>query len=146
MGPRCPSVNPATLVTGVASRDNWIMGRNEQSFLMEIAGPKIEVPDLLRFETARNHSLSNKIMSRLKDLEREYNELVELQRWNQFVEGFQISFQTRLNQDYYLYESSSGRRFLSLISPSEMGGTHTFHGKTRLHSEGYFVKVPEQKG
>ena len=33
------------------------MGRNEQSFLMEIAGPKIEVPDLLKFETARNHAL-----------------------------------------------------------------------------------------
>ncbi len=119
------------------------MGRNEQSFLMEIAGPKIEVPDLLKFETARNHSLSNKIMSRLKDLEREYNELVELHRWNQFVEGFQINFQTRLNQDYYLYESGT-RRFLSLISPEEMGTAYTFHGKTRLHSEGYFVKV-EQK-
>jgi hypothetical protein len=122
------------------------MGRNEQSFLMEIAGPKIEVPDLLRFEDARNHSLSNKIMSRLKDLEREYNELVELQRWNQFVEGFQINFQTRLNQDYYLYESGTGRKFLSLISPLEMGGTYTYHGKTRLHSDGYFVKVVEQQG
>ena len=120
------------------------MGRNEQSFLMEIAGPKIEVPDLLRFETARNHSLSNKILSRLKDLEREYNDLVELQRWNQFVEGFQISFQTRLNQDYFLYESSTGRKFLSLISPSEMGPSYAFHGRTRLHSEGYFVKVPDK--
>ena len=127
------------------------MGRNEQSFLMEIAGPKIEVPDLLKFETARNHSLSNKIMSRLKDLEREYNELRELYRWNEFVEGFKIGFQTRLNQDYYLYESCSeseggggGRKFLSLISPDEMGEAYTFHGKTRLHSEGYFVKVVEE--
>jgi hypothetical protein len=119
------------------------MGRNEQSFLMEIAGPKIEVPDLLRFEDARNHSLSNKIMSRLKDLEREYNELVELQKWNRFVEGFQIGFQTRLNQDYYLYESTGGRKFLSLIQPSEMGNSYTFHGRTRLHSEGYFVKVED---
>lgn len=123
------------------------MGRNEQSFLMEIAGPKIEVPDLLKFETARNHSLSNKIMSRLKDLEREYNELRELHRWNEFVEGFNIGFQTRLNQDYYLYESKSdsgGRKFLSLISPQEMGETYAYHGKTRLHSEGYFVKVEEE--
>jgi hypothetical protein len=111
---------------------------------MEIAGPKIEVPDLLKFETARNHSLSNKIMSRLRDLEREYNELVELQKWNQFVEGFQINFQTRLNQDYYLYESTGGRKFLSLISPEEMGASYSFHGKTRLHSEGYFVKVAEK--
>lgn len=120
------------------------MGRNEQSFLMEIAGPKIEVPDLLKFETARNHSLSNKIMSRLKDLEREYNELRELHRWNEFVEGFQINFQTRLNQDYYLFESGS-RKFLSLISPQEMGEAYTYHGKTRLHSEGYFVKVEEER-
>ena len=143
---RLPAVNPATLVLEATNRDNFGMGRNEQSFLMEIAGPKIEVPDLLRFETARNHSLSNKIISRLKDLEREYNELVELQRWNQFVEGFQINFQTRLNQDYYLYESSTGRKFLSLISPSEMGAAYTFHGRTRLHSDGYFVKVVEQQG
>ena len=111
---------------------------------MEIAGPKIEVPDLLKFETARNHSLSNKIMSRLQDLEREYNELRELHRWNEFVEGFRIGFQTRLNQDYYLYESGN-RKFLSLISPEEMGDTCTFHGKTRLHSEGYFVKVEKEK-
>ena len=124
------------------------MGRNEQSFLMEIAGPKIEVPDLLKFETARNHSLSNKIMSRLKDLEREYNELRELHRWNEFVEGFNIGFQTRLNQDYYLYESTSdsgGRKFLSLISPQEMGEAYAYHGKTRLHSEGYFVKIEEER-
>ena len=138
-----PLVNPTTLVLSPANRDNRDMGRNEQSFLMEIAGPKIEVPDLLRFEDARNHSLSNKILSRLRDLEREYNELVELQKWNRFVEGFQISFQTRLNQDYYLYESTGGRKFLSLISPSEMGPSYTFHGRTRLHSEGYFVKVEE---
>jgi hypothetical protein len=126
------------------------MSRNEQSFIMEIAGPKIEVPDLLKFETARNHSLSNKIMSRLKDLEHEYNELRELHRWNEFVEGFQIGFQTRLNQDYYLYESPQssahqGRKFLSLISPQEMGSIYFYHGKTRLHSEGYFVKVDEDR-
>jgi hypothetical protein len=143
-----PRVNPPALVMYAAKGDNVSMGRNEQSFLMEIAGPKIEVPDLLKFETARNHSLSNKIMSRLKDLEREYNELVELHRWNEFVEGFQINFQTRLNQDYYLYESKGDagtRRFLSLICPAEMGETYTFHGKTRLHSEGYFVKVVEER-
>ncbi len=123
------------------------MSRNEQSFLMEIAGPKIEVPDLLKFESSRNHSLSNKIISRLKDLEQEYNELRELHRWNEFVEGFQINFQTRLNQDYYLFESTNAtgsRKFLSLISPDEMGGSYTYHGKTRLHSEGYFVKVAEK--
>jgi hypothetical protein len=122
------------------------MGRNEQSFLMEIAGPKIEVPDLLKFGTARNHSLSNKILSRLRDLEREYNELRELHRWNEFVEGFQIRFQVRLNQDYHLYESRGGEKFLSLISPGEMGGSYTFHGTTRLHSEGYFVKAGESAG
>lgn len=124
------------------------MGRNEQSFLMEIAGPKIEVPDLLKFETSRNHSLSNKIISRLRDLEQEYNELRELHSWNEFVEGFQISFQTRLNQDYFLYESVSAagsRKFLSLISPDEMGNAYVYHGKTRLHSEGYFVKVEEKQ-
>ena len=125
------------------------MSRNEQSFLMEIAGPKIEVPDLLKFESARNHSLSNTIMSRLKDLEREYNELVALQRWNQFVEEFKISTQVRLNQDYYLYESPvaqdfTGRKFLSLLSPEELGSSFTYHGKTRLHSEGFFVKVEEK--
>ena len=120
------------------------MGRNEQSFLMEIAGPKIEVPDLLKFETARNHSLSNTIMSRLKDLEREYNELVALQKWNQFVEEFKITTQVRLNQNYYLYESGD-RKFLSLLSPEELGSSYTFHGKTRLHSEGFFVKVEEEK-
>ena len=114
---------------------------------MEIAGPKIEVPDLLRFETSRNHSLSNKIISRLRDLEQEYNELRELHRWNEFVEGFQINFQTRLNQDYYLYESvnaTGSRKFLSLISPDEMGSAYTYHGQTRLHSEGYFVKVVDK--
>jgi len=115
---------------------------------MEIAGPKIEVPDLLKFETTRNHSLSNKIVSRLNDLKGEYNALLELHRWNEFVEGFQINCQVRLNQDYYLYEAktaSGTRKFLSLISPQEMGATYEFKGKTRLHSEGYFVKVEEEK-
>jgi hypothetical protein len=122
------------------------MGRNEQSFLMEIAGPKIEVPDLLKFETARNHSLSNAIVARLRELEAEYNALKELHRWNEFVEGFRIGLQVRPNQDYFLYEGhSGGSKFLSLITPEEMGNAYVCHGRTRLHSEGYFVKVEEKK-
>jgi DNA-binding IclR family transcriptional regulator len=113
--------------------------RNSQTFLMERGGVKIEVPELLKFETSRHHSLSNKITSRLLEIKREYHELVELQRWNNYVETFEIRAQIRLNQTYHLYESSTGRKFLSIIPPEEFP-TQNHLGKTKLHSEGYFVK------
>jgi hypothetical protein len=102
-------------------------------------GTAIVLPDLLKFDDHRSHALSNKIISRLRDLEKEYKELIALQEWNNFVATFNINMQVRLNQDYYLYESGS-RRILSIIPPEEMLSSYIFHGKTRLSSEGYFVK------
>ena len=35
--------------------------------------------------------------------------------------------------------------FLMEIAGPKMGEAYTYHGKTRLHSEGYFVKVEEER-
>lgn len=116
------------------------MENNQTQYPLTLAGQKIDLPSLLTFETQRNHSLSNKIISRLKDLENEYSELKKLYEWNLFVESFDINLQVRLNQDYYLYESNN-RKFLSIIPPNEMFSNFKYHGKTKLHSDGFFIKI-----
>jgi hypothetical protein len=115
------------------------MGRSSDEFIMEIAGPKIDLPDLLHFSTQRNLSLQQSITCRLGELKAEYDALVDLYKFNQFVESFKINLQVRINQDYYLYENNNNR-FLSIIPPDDLP-YYTFHGKTRLNSEGYFIRV-----
>ena len=43
-------------------------------------------------------------------------------------------------QDYYLYETEEGRKFLSLLHPDDFTIKYKYHGTTRLNSFGFFEK------
>jgi len=125
----------------MTSPDKVIQDRNQKSYIAEYSAPKIILPELDKCETQRQVNLTHKIETRLNELKKEYESLVDLYSWNQFVETFEIRLEPVMGQKYYLYERDDNTRFLSLIDPKSFFVKYTFLGCTTLNSEGYFIKL-----
>jgi hypothetical protein len=114
--------------------------RASSSYIAEYSAPKIELADLGKFQQVRHLNLNKKIETRLEEIKVEYDALVALHEWNNFVDSFDCRIECIIGQDYYLYETDEGRKFLSLIHPDEFTIKYKYHGTTRLNSFGFFEK------
>ena len=112
--------------------------RASSSYIAEYSAPKIELADLDKLKQVRHLNLNKKIETRLQELKDEYDSLVKLHDWNNFVDTFECRIECIIGQEYYLYEDNDGRRFLSLIHPKDFTIKYNFHGATRMTSTGYF--------
>jgi hypothetical protein len=115
--------------------------RASSSYIAEYSAPKIELADLDKLQGLRHLNLNKKIDTRLQELKAEYDNLVALNDWNNFVDSFECRIECVIGQEYYLYETDEGRRFLSIIEPESFTIKYKFHGTTRLNSFGFFEKV-----
>ena len=115
--------------------------RASSSYIAEYSAPKIELADLGKLQQVRHLNLNKKIETRLEEIKAEYDALVSLQKWNNFVDSFECRIECIIGQDYYLYETEEGRKFLSIIEPESFTIKYKFHGTTRLNSFGFFEKV-----
>jgi hypothetical protein len=115
--------------------------RASSSYIAEYSAPKIELADLNKLQGLRHLNLNKKIDTRLQELKAEYDNLVALNDWNNFVDSFECRIECVIGQEYYLYETDEGRRFLSIIEPESFTIKYKFHGTTRLNSFGFFEKV-----
>jgi hypothetical protein len=115
--------------------------RASSSYIAEYSAPKIELADLDKLQGLRHLNLNKKIDTRLQELKAEYDNLVALNDWNNFVGSFECRIECVIGQEYYLYETDEGRRFLSIIEPESFTIKYKFHGTTRLNSFGFFEKV-----
>jgi hypothetical protein len=115
--------------------------RASSSYIAEYSAPKIELADLDKLQGLRHLNLNKKIDTRLQELKAEYDNLVALNDWNNFVDSFECRIECVIGQEYYLYETDEGRRFLSIIEPENFTIKYKFHGTTRLNSFGFFEKV-----
>jgi len=111
------------------------------SYIAEYSAPKIELADLGKFQQVRHLNLNKKIETRLEEIKAEYDALVSLHEWNSFVDTFECRIECIIGQDYYLYETEEGKKFLSIIEPESFTIKYKFHGTTRLNSFGFFEKV-----
>ena len=114
--------------------------RASSSYIAEYSAPKIELADLGKFQQVRHLNLNKKIETRLEEIKTEYDALVALHEWNNFVDSFEYRIECIMGQDYYLYETEEGKKFLSLISPDDFTIKYKYHGTTRLNSFGFFEK------
>ena len=115
--------------------------RASSSYIAEYSAPKIELADLGKFQQVRHLNLNKKIETRLEEIKAEYDALVSLHEWNNFVDSFECRIECIMGQDYYLYETEEGKKFLSIIEPESFTIKYKFHGTTRLNSFGFFEKV-----
>jgi hypothetical protein len=115
--------------------------RASSSYIAEYSAPKIELADLGKFQQVRHLNLNKKIETRLEEIKAEYDALVSLHEWNSFVDSFECRIECIIGQDYYLYETEEGKKFLSIIEPESFTIKYKFHGTTRLNSFGFFEKV-----
>ena len=115
--------------------------RASSSYIAEYSAPKIELVDLGKFQQVRHLNLNKKIETRLEEIKTEYDALVSLHEWNSFVDSFECRIECIIGQDYYLYETEEGKKFLSIIEPESFTIKYKYHGTTRLNSFGFFEKV-----
>jgi hypothetical protein len=114
--------------------------RASSSYIAEYSAPKIELADLGKFQQVRHLNLNKKIETRLEEIKTEYDALVALHEWNNFVDSFECRIECIMGQDYYLYETDEGKKFLSIIDPKSFTIKYKYHGTTRLNSFGFFEK------
>jgi len=115
--------------------------RASSSYIAEYSAPKIKLADLGKFQQVRHLNLNKKIETRLEEIKAEYDALVSLHEWNSFVDSFECRIECIIGQDYYLYETDEGKKFLSIIEPESFTIKYKHHGTTRLNSFGFFEKV-----
>jgi len=115
--------------------------RASSSYIAEYSAPKIELADLNGLQQLRHLNLNKKIQTRLQELHNEYNSLVALNDWNNFVDSFECRIECVIGQEYYLYETDEGRRFLSIIHPDDFTFKYKCLGTTKLNSNGFFDRV-----
>ena len=115
--------------------------RASSSYIAEYSAPKIELADLNGLQQLRHLNLNKKIQTRLQELHNEYNSLVALNDWNNFVDSFECRIECVIGQEYYLYETDEGRRFLSIIHPDDFTFKYKCLGTAKLNSNGFFDRV-----
>lgn len=120
--------------------DHVIEDRNQKQYIAEYSAPVITVPQLSSFRADKDCNLKNKITARLTEIQKEYNDLVDLYNYNGFIDSFSYSFIPVQGQLYHLY-NNEGHRFMSLISPEDFTVKYEYLGSCRYNGQGYFDKI-----
>lgn len=77
--------------------------------------------------------------SRLLEIKKEYEELLEEYSWTKLIYESEYSFQPIVGDEYFLYEKNNGVFFLSLIPPQ--GWDKKFVGTFKLYNNGKWKKI-----
>jgi hypothetical protein len=103
----------------------------------ERGGQKIQLLDLSVFQNKHQHALGKYLSAKVEEIQEEYNNLLDIYKWNEYVMGFKINFEPIVGRVYYLYEASTN--FVSILSPKELS-TCKFVGSTKLTADNYWIK------
>lgn len=105
---------------------------------VERGGQAIQMLDLSIFQNKQQNALNKYIEAKAHEIQKEYNELLEIYKWNEYVMSFKINFEPIVGRVYHLYEASTN--FVSILTPKELT-TCKFVGSTKLTSDNYWIKI-----
>jgi hypothetical protein len=121
--------------------DHVIANRASANYIAEHGAPKLELENIHHFKNDTQNNLNNKIKARLGDLQREYNELEDMYKFNVFVDQFEHSFIPVSGHVYFLYDYD-GKKFMSLIEPDNfLLCKDSFVDRCRYNGLGFFEKI-----
>ena len=100
--------------------------------------PVIKPTDTTEFKNKSARSFEKTLNSKMEELKREYDKLVEDYNINKLVLDSEIRIEPKQGNIYHLYQRENENRFLSILSPEDWGNTlrdFVHLASVRLNSE-----------
>lgn len=112
---------------------------NLLSYPHHVGAPKIEPVDTSFFKDKGTQKVNKILKKRYEELVKEAETLQNSYLINQEVYDSHYSFEPVIGEIYHLYEDSTSRKVLSLISPNEWSKKHLY--SVILNSDQTWTKV-----
>lgn len=119
--------------------DNVADSPNILPYGSNVGAPAIVVDNLDTWKETRIQKVNKQFNSRLVELKKEYDKLIEEFKWNELVYKASFSFEPVIGNIYHLYSSKDGKVFLSLVEPHEWNKEHL--GSFRYNHDNKWIKL-----
>lgn len=105
--------------------------------------PVINPTDITEFKNKSARSFEKTLTSKMEELKKEYDKLVEAYDVNKMVLDSEIRLEPKQGNTYYLYQRENAQTFLSLLSPDEWGAMIPFRTlmSVRLNSDNHWEQI-----
>tara|TARA_Y100001978_G_C23498877_1_gene340024 strand:- start:153 stop:524 length:372 start_codon:yes stop_codon:yes gene_type:complete len=90
-----------------------------QNKILKIDDINGKVYEIDNWKEKQAPQLKNYFDERIDEIKTLYEELLDNYKWNKIIYESRIMFKPVIGKKYHLYQNDNGKRFLSLISPSD---------------------------
>lgn len=104
-----------------------------------VGAPAIKVEDINSWKINKVHKLNKNYEDKFKELQEEYNVMMEEFFWNDLIYSSQFSFEPVVGETYHLYKNKDDKFFLSLIEPNNW--KRKCLGSFKFNNENKFIKI-----
>jgi hypothetical protein len=108
--------------------------------------PAIEMTYTVEWDGHLAGKARDTLTARAEEIKSDYDDLTELAKDTEFVNGIEKRFEVQVGKDYYVYESKQSGKFVSIIAPFEWTPNtqpEHYHGWFRLSPDGTWIRNPE---
>jgi hypothetical protein len=104
-----------------------------------VGAPAIKVENINSWKSTKVHKVNKIYQDKFKELQDEYNEMMEEFFWNDLIYSSEFNFEPVVGETYHLYKKNDGKFFLSLIEPSQW--KLKFVGSFKFNNENKWIKI-----
>jgi hypothetical protein len=104
-----------------------------------VGAPAIKVENINSWKSTNVHKVNKIYQDKFKELQDEYNEMMEEFFWNDLIYSSEFNFEPVVSETYHLYKKNDGKFFLSLIEPSQW--KLKFVGSFKFNNENKWIKI-----
>jgi hypothetical protein len=104
-----------------------------------VGAPAIKVENINSWKSTNVHKVNKIYQDKFKELQDEYNEMMEEFFWNDLIYSSEFNFEPVVGKAYHLYKKNDGKFFLSLIEPSQW--KLKFVGSFKFNNENKWIKI-----